>query len=117
MKLPGAYLIALLFSICGLLALDLRYSLAIRRNPIRTLGTLLVSVALFLGWDIIGIGSGVFFEGPSGLLVGIDLLPNLPLEEILFLVLMNYSVLLGYLALERWRLYRPTKSDELGDAK
>lgn len=117
MKLPGAYLIALLFSIGGLLSLDLRYSLAIRRTPIRTLGTLLVSVAFFLGWDIIGIGSGVFFEGPSGLLVGIDLLPNLPLEEILFLVLMNYSVLLGYLALERWRLYRSADSGEVGDAQ
>ena len=113
--LPGAYLIALLFSIGGLLTLDLRYSLAIRRSPIRTLGTLLVAVALFLGWDLIGIGSGVFYEGPSGLLVGIDLLPNLPLEEVFFLLLMTYSVLLGYLALERWRLYRPNGSTAGGE--
>ena len=113
--LPGAYLIALLFSIGGLLTLDLRFSLAIRRSPIRTLGTLLVAVALFLGWDLIGIGSGVFYEGPSGLLVGIDLLPNLPLEEVFFLLLMTYSVLLGYLALERWRLYRPNGSAAGGE--
>jgi lycopene cyclase domain-containing protein len=116
-KLPGAYLIALLFSIGGLLALDLRYSLALRKNPVRTLATLLVAVALFLGWDLIGVGSGVFYEGASGLLLGIDLLPNLPLEEVFFLLLMNYSVLLGFLALERWRLYQPAKSSQTGRAK
>lgn len=114
MRLPGAYLIALLFSIGGLLVLDLRYRLALRSNPLRTLATLLVAVALFLGWDLIGVGSGVFYEGPSGLLLGIDLLPNLPVEEVFFLVLMNYSVLLGFLALERWRLYRPDGSSQPG---
>ena len=103
MTLPGAYFIALLFSIGGLLTIDLKYKLAIKTETRRTLLTLLVSVAFFLGWDLIGIGAGVFFIGPSGLMLGINLLPNLPIEEVFFLVLFNYSILLGFVALDRWR--------------
>lgn len=110
-SLPGAYLVALLFSIGGLMTLDFRFKLALKWHPIRTLATIGVAVALFLGWDLIGLGAGVFYEGTSGLLLGIDLLPNLPVEEVLFLVLLNYSALLGYLALERWRKYRPAAAE------
>jgi lycopene cyclase domain-containing protein len=105
-RLPGAYFMALLFSIGGLISIDLKHSLALRPQPRRTLLTLGISVAVFLAWDLIGIASGVFFEGDSGLTLGINLLPNLPLEEIFFLVLFNYSILLGYLALERGRSRR-----------
>ncbi|MEN9989130.1 MAG: hypothetical protein RL508_109 [Actinomycetota bacterium] len=111
MTLHGLYFFALLVSIGGMLTLDLKYKLALRPQPRRTLLTLLVGVALFIGWDLIGVANGVFFEGDSGLLLGIDLAPNLPLEEVFFLVLLNYTVLLGYLALERWRLFRPGASE------
>lgn len=107
MSFHGLYFVALLFSIGGMLTLDLKYSLALRTQPRQTLLTLLVGVATFIAWDLIGIANGIFFEGESGLMLGINLAPNLPLEEIFFLVLLNYTVLLGYLALERWRLYRP----------
>ena len=103
MNLPGLYFTAILFSLGGLVTLDLRFSLALRQQTRRTLLTLGVGVLVFLAWDLLGIGAGVFFEGDSGLLLGINLLPNLPLEEIFFLLLMNYTILLGYLGLERWQ--------------
>lgn len=103
-QLPGAYLIALLFSVGGLITLDLRFKLAIAIQPKRTMLTLLVAVLFFLGWDAIGVANGIFFEGNSGLLLGLDLANNIPVEELIFLILFCYSILLGYLALERWRL-------------
>lgn len=103
MRIKGLYFIALLFSIGGLVTLDLKYGLAIKPQLKRTLLTLGIGVAVFLGWDLIGIGAGVFYIGDSGLMLGINLLPNLPLEEVFFLILFNYSILLGYLGIERIR--------------
>jgi len=117
MRLPGLYFVALLFSIGGLLTLDLKYNLALRKETRRTLLTLGVATALFLGWDLIGIAAGVFYIGDSGLLLGINLLPNLPLEEIFFLILFNYTILLAYLALERGRERRLARKSEEQVAK
>ena len=109
MNLPGLYFTTILFSLGGLVTLDLRFSMALRKQTTRTLLTLGVGVLVFLAWDLLGIGAGVFFEGNSGLLLGINLLPNLPVEEIFFLLLLNYTILLGYLGLERWQARRQSR--------
>ena len=79
------YLSALLVSISGLLVLDARYRLFVFAAPVRALVVLGVGVLGFLLWDLAGIGLGIFFEGRPGLLVGIDLARELPLEELFFL--------------------------------
>ena len=99
--MPGAYLIALLVSLAGLTLADFRWRLALFQNSKRTLATLGLGVASFLIWDLLGIGFGIFFKGDSPHLLGIDILPQVPLEELLFLTLLCYTLLLSHLAFSR----------------
>jgi lycopene cyclase domain-containing protein len=89
------YLAALLLSIAGLLVLDRRFRLFVFAAPLRALLVLAIGVAGFLAWDALGIGAGIFFEGNRALLVGIDLAPQLPLEEVAFLVLLCESTMVA----------------------
>jgi lycopene cyclase domain-containing protein len=99
--MPGAYLIALVVSLAGLTAADYRWRLALFENSKRTLATIGLGVASFLIWDLLGIGFGVFFEGRSPYLLGINVLPQVPLEELFFLTLLCYTLLLSYLGFSR----------------
>jgi lycopene cyclase domain-containing protein len=55
----------------------------------------------FLLWDVTGITLGVFFKGESDLLCGVLLAPELPLEELLFLLLVCHCSLLLFLCFSR----------------
>jgi lycopene cyclase domain-containing protein len=82
------YLAGLLVSIAGLVAIDARLKLFLFAAPLRAGIVLAIGVLGFLVWDLLGIAAGIFFEGDRGLLVGVDLAPQLPLEEVAFLVLL-----------------------------
>ena len=97
----GLYLGALLVSIAGLVVLDARLRLFLFAAPVRAAVVLVVGVAGFLAWDVAGVGLGIFFEGPSGLLVGVDLVPEVPLEELFFLILMCLSAMHAFLLAQR----------------
>lgn len=101
--MPGLYLLLLGVSLAGLATLDWRYRLAWWAQPRRTALTLLFGVALFLVWDLLGIGLGVFFIGKNQLLTGVLLANELPLEEPVFLLLLCYTALLTYLGGGRLR--------------
>lgn len=92
------YLAALLFSLCGLGTLDRRRNLALFVQPVRTLATLVVAVLVFIVWDVAGILLGIFGKGETAYMTGILLGPDFPIEEIFFLLLLNYSALVA------WRL-------------
>ena len=55
----------------------------------------------FLAWDAVGIATGVFLKGDSPALLGIDLAPHLPLEEIFFLTFLCYLALVVWAGAER----------------
>lgn len=93
---PFLYLIALIVSIVGLGLLDLRHDLAIKRYPLPTLLSVSIGVLVFLVWDLVGIHFGIFFRGDAEHLTGITLAPELPLEEVFFLILLSYNALLAY---------------------
>ncbi len=97
----GAYLAALLVSLAGLGLLDWRYRLALFADARRTLVTVGFGVAAFLAWDLAGVGLGIFFRGDSRYLTGIEVAPEVPLEELFFLTLLVYQTLLLWLALSR----------------
>jgi lycopene cyclase domain-containing protein len=90
--MPGLYLGAIVFSLFGTLTLDRRFRLFFWNQPARAAIVLVALVAMFLVWDSVGIAEGVFFKGDSPLLTGVMLAPDLPLEELFFLVLMVHSV-------------------------
>ena len=49
-------------------------------------------LGVFLAWDLSGIGLGIFFRGHNQT-IGIELAPELPLEEPIFLVFLCYLVM------------------------
>ena len=98
------YLGSLVLSVCGLGLLDFRHRLAIFDGQVlRTLATVALGVVFFLGWDLAGIAHGVFFRGSGPYMTGVLLAPELPVEEVLFLTLLSYVLLLSYLAIARRR--------------
>lgn len=100
------YLAALLVSIAGLLVLDARLHLFVFAAPARALALVAIAVVGFLLWDLAGIGLGIFFEGDHRLLVGLDLAPQLPLEEVFFLVLLSLTTMESYAVARRLAVRR-----------
>jgi lycopene cyclase domain-containing protein len=96
------YLAALLVSIAGMIVLDVRFKLFFAASWVRAAIVLVVGVAFFLAWDVAGITLGIFFRGDPDLLTGVLLAPELPLEELFFLVLLCYTTMNAYVALLRW---------------
>ena len=101
------YLVALLVSIAGMVVLDRRFRLYFWRDARRAAITLAVGVLFLLVWDLAGVGLGVFFRGDSTLLTGLQLAPEVPVEEPFFLVLLCYLTMNLYGALTRTRDVRP----------
>lgn len=94
------YLVALLVALTGMVVLDWRLRLFFWRDWRRALIVLAVGLAFFLVWDLEGIRLGIFFRGETSFMTGVQLAPELPLEEPFFLLLLCYLAmnLYGYLA-------------------
>lgn len=90
------YLLGLVIGICGMAVIDWRYKLAFWHDRRRTILTILIGVAVFVVWDLLGIGLGIFFHGGSQFSLPIRLLPEFPIEELFFLVLLCYCTLVIY---------------------
>ncbi len=97
-----AYLGALLVSIFCLGLIDHRWRLALFRDARATVVTVVVGVVFFLIWDLGGISLGVFFRGEGEWMTGVLLAPELPLEEVFFLVLLSYNTLIAWRGAEAW---------------
>ncbi len=97
------YLLALAISILGMGLIDYKHKLALFIQPLRTIITLTVAVLLFLIWDLVGIALGIFFRGEGPYLTGITIAPELPIEEVFFLTLLSYTILIAYLGFKKWR--------------
>ncbi len=96
--MPGLYLLAIVFSAAGMAVIDARFRLALWRTPLATVVAVAVGVVFFLVWDVVGIVTGVFFQGDSPLFIGISIAPELPLEEVFFLTFLCYLAVLFYAA-------------------
>jgi lycopene cyclase domain-containing protein len=95
------YLGALLVSLAGMVVLDVRFRLFFAVAPLRAGIVMVAGIAFFLIWDLAGIGAGVFFRGNPRLLTGVQLAPELPLEELFFLALLCYTTMNLYGLLTR----------------
>jgi len=93
------YLAALLVAISGMVVLDVRFRLFFAMAPVRAAIVMVVGLAFFLAWDVAGITQGVFFRGNPGLLTGVLIAPELPLEEVFFLTLLCYTTMNLYAAI------------------
>ena len=88
----AAYLLFLLVSLGCMILLDKRLRLFFWHDARRAAAVLITGLVFFLAWDLGGIGLGIFFRGHNGT-TGVDLLPELPLEEPVFLLFLCYLVM------------------------
>ena len=108
----GLYLAAILLSMLGIGLIDYRHKIALFGGfARRTLGVVGAGVLFFLVWDVFGIAFGVFFRGSSGAYLGIEVLPELPLEEVFFLTFLCYLTVIA------WRLAWRVSSARPGSAE
>lgn len=97
------YLTGLLISLIGICVIDFRFKLAFARAPKQSALVLAISVLFFVFWDLAGIALGIFFRGSGPFLSGLLLAPELPIEELFFLLLLNYTTLVVYLGFRKLR--------------
>jgi lycopene cyclase domain-containing protein len=97
------YLIALVISISGLIAIDYRFKLVFFYDARRTAVTLAMALWLFIVWDIFGIKLGIFFHGGSPYTLPARIIPEFPIEELFFLFLLTYVTLVIYRYVEKRR--------------
>ena len=90
------YLLGLTIAISGLGLIDRAYKLAFFHDFKRTAATLGIAIALFAVWDILGINLGIFFHAGSEFTLPLRLIPEFPLEELFFLMLLTYVSLIVY---------------------
>lgn len=109
------YLLCLLTALACMVLLDRRFGLALWRAPRRAAGVLVAGIVLFLAWDLAAIAAGHYRMGDSHLMSGIELGPELPLEELVFLTFLCYLTLvlrgLVDLLLGRWGQRAPDRQE------
>ncbi|GEL93720.1 lycopene cyclase domain-containing protein [Cellulomonas composti] len=112
----GLYLACLLASWAGVTVLDVRWRLALgvpARRSRRTAALVVgAGVVLFLAWDLVAIAAGYYGRGAPDLMVRIELLPHLPLEEVVFVTFLCHLTLVVDALVRRVRAPRehPTTS-------
>lgn len=97
----GSYLAALLVSLAGVVLLDARHRLFVWAVPGRAAAVLTVGLVLFLGWDALAIAGGIFERGRGGALLGVEVAPHLPLEELVFVTFFSYLTMVVFTATDR----------------
>ncbi|MGQ1837860.1 lycopene cyclase domain-containing protein [Kocuria turfanensis] len=85
-----AYLGFLLLSLAGMVLLDVRGRLFLAHDPRRGALVLAAGVVFFLAWDVAGIGLGIFLHSRSAYATGWMVAPQIPVEEVVFLLFLCY---------------------------
>lgn len=96
----GAYLAAELVSLACIVAVDARMRLFFWADARRAAVVLLTGVVLFVVWDVVAIAAGFYGRGESDAMLGIEVAPHLPVEELVFVTFLSY-VTMVVLALVR----------------
>jgi lycopene cyclase domain-containing protein len=106
--MPLLYLIALLVALTGMVVLDRRFRLFFWSDPWRAAIVLVSGLVFFLAWDLSGVGFGIFFRGETAFMTGLQVWPEVPVEEVFFLTLLCYLTMNVYGGAIRW-LSRPKR--------
>jgi lycopene cyclase domain-containing protein len=93
------YLSILLFSLIGLLYFDYKKKFVIFTKNGSSIRDIIFASLLFLIIDIVGVVNGIFYSNRK-YIVGVDVFPGVPIEEIFFLLLFSYFSLIV------WRFFK-----------
>ena len=100
-----SYLAVLAFCLLGTLPLELWLGVRVYRRPRRLLLTLLPVVAVFYLWDVYAIASDHWSFDPAQT-VGLVLPGGVPVEELLFFVVVPTCAVLAFEAVRRVKGWR-----------
>ncbi len=92
---------------------DRRWRLFLFSRPGRALLVLGVGVAFFLVWDLVAIELEVYRRGESAAMTGLEVAPELPVEELFFILFLCYFTMVLHnllLHLLRRRQGRPAEA-------
>jgi len=73
-----------------MLLVDHRWKLFAFRRPLHAVVALLVGFVFFLAWDIVAIELGMYVRGESDAMTGVEVAPELALEELFFITFLCY---------------------------
>jgi lycopene cyclase domain-containing protein len=88
-----AYLATLVLALGCMAAVDRRWRLVLWSHPRRAVAVLATGMLLFLGWDVAALRLGLYRGGESTAVTGVQLAPDLPLEELFFIAFLCYLTL------------------------
>ncbi|PRB38925.1 C50 carotenoid epsilon cyclase [Arthrobacter sp. MYb23] len=106
------YLVSLLLGITCMLLLDHRFRLFFWRDAKAAAIVTAVGVLFLLGWDLAGIGLGIFLRGEGTIATGLLLAPELPIEEPVFLLFLVLCTMVLYTGARRIMERIPAKRRE-----
>ncbi len=96
-----AYLTVLLVSLGCMVLVDRRFGLFLFRDPLRAGLVMFAGMVFFLAWDLTAISLGIFLHGPAPYMTGIMVAPELPLEELVFLLFLSHLTMVLVLGSQR----------------
>jgi lycopene cyclase domain-containing protein len=105
------YLTALVLVLACLALTDRRWRLFFWADPRRAAVVFAAGFAMFLVWDLVALELELYERGRSELMTGVEVAPELPLEELLFVAFLPYlTMVLHGLALRRFGRPAPARA-------
>jgi lycopene cyclase domain-containing protein len=106
------YQYLLVMAVCVLITLPLEFAFRARvyRRPRRLVAAMAVPLAIFVVWDVIAIARGHWDYNPT-YVTGWTIPPNLPVEELVFFIVIPICAVLTYEAVS-WILGRRAHAEE-----
>lgn len=101
------YFAALVGSLGAMVLVDYRWKLFFWADARRARIVLVAGIVLFLLWDVSGILSGVFYRGESPGMTGLEIAPDFPPEELVFITFLCYCTMVLFGLVQRF-LVKPT---------
>jgi lycopene cyclase domain-containing protein len=99
------YLVVLLACLGATIPLELLFHVRVLRRPRALIAALLPELVLFLGWDLYAVHGRQWTYDPRRI-IDVALPGGLPLEEVLFFVVIPVCAILTFEAVKRCRAYR-----------
>jgi lycopene cyclase domain-containing protein len=96
------YLIVLAACLGAAVPLEFAFHVRVLRRPRILIAALLPELVLFLGWDLYAV-HGHQWTYAAGRIIGVILPGGLPLEEVLFFLVIPVCAVLAFEAAKRWR--------------
>lgn len=104
-----AYLGTLALGSVCMAVMDHRWRLVLWADARRALTVIGVGFVLFLAWDVAALRLGLYHRGESAAMTGVEVAPDLPLEEIFFILFLCYLTLVMHRLVHRFLLREPAE--------